>query len=215
MADSPITPAKDPSSDADLSSMLASVLSNYMKKRVDGMLPATVISYNRRTNRATVAPSVAMLMSNGERLPRASLANIPVLSLGGGGFNITFPLVPGSTGWIEASDRDISLWLQSGGKGSAPPNTERIHSFSDGRFIPDALNDFTLPATADGALCIQHRSGNTAIVMTPTGIIVHGRTTFMNGVDITRGLTVDGIQFGTHKHTNVTTGSGTSGGPSN
>ena len=47
-----------------------------------------------------------------------------------------------------------------------------------------------------------------------TGAIEHsGKLTNDGGIAITGGANIDGINFGTHKHGGVDTGSGTSGGP--
>lgn len=220
----PAIPSKNPADDSGLGSMLKATMDKYMKD-VDGMLPATVISYNRVTNRATVAPSIVKMMTNGDQLVRAPLADIPVLAIGGGDFCLTFPLKPGDTGWIEASDRDVSAWLQGSGKRRAQPNTHRTHSFSDGRFIPDKLADFTLPPEAEGGVCLQHKSGACAIIITEEKIIFKGPVEMLDPVDMKQtlavtgkstmdgGAAIGGIEFGTHKHNGVQTGSGTSGGP--
>lgn len=220
----PSIPSQNPADKAGLGSMLKASMEKYMKS-VDGMLPAVVVSYNRFTNRATVAPAINMVMTNKEQLVRAQLANIPVLALGGGDFVITFPLKPGDTGWIEASDRDISTWLQGAGKRRAQPNTHRTHSFSDGRFIPDKLADYTLPPEAEGGVCLQHKDGECAIIITDSKIILKGPVEILDNVEMKKdlsvagqssldgGATIQGIPFGTHKHTDVQTGSGTSGGP--
>lgn len=220
----PSIPSKNPADDSGLGSMLKASMDKYMKD-VDGMLPATVISYNRTTNRATVAPSINKVMTNGEQLVRSQLANIAVLALGGGDFCMTFPLKPGDTGWIEASDRDISAWLQGSGKRRAQPNTHRIHSFSDGRFIPDKLGDYTLPPEAEGGVCLQHKSGACAIIITEEKIIFKGPVEMLDAVDMKQtlavagkstmdgGAAIGGIEFGTHKHNGVQEGNDTSGGP--
>lgn len=202
----PSIPSRNPADDSGLGAMLKASMEKYMKD-VDGMLPATVISYNRQTNRATVAPSIVKLMTNGDQLVRAPLANISVLAIGGGDFCMTFPLKPGDTGWIEASDRDISAWMQGSGKRRAQPNTHRTHSFSDGRFIPDMLADFTLPPEAEGGVCLQHKDGTTAIIILGDKVLIKGK------VEMPDGAIIGGIEFGTHKHNNVQPGSGTSGGP--
>lgn len=203
---SPPIPSQNPADKSDLGSMLKATMDKYMKS-VDGMLPAVVVSYNRVTNRATVAPAINMVMTNNEQMVRAQLANIPVLAIGGGDFLMTFPLKPGDTGWIEASDRDISTWLQGGGKRRSQPNTHRTHSFSDGRFIPDKLADFTLPAEAEGGVCLQHKSGDTAM------IILGDKVIFKGLVEMPDGAIIGGIPFETHKHIDVQTGTDTSGGP--
>lgn len=221
----PVIPSQMPGDKAGgLAGALKAIIEKYMKS-VDGMLPAVVVSYNRVTNRATVAPAINMLMTNNEQLVRAQLANIPVLAIGGGDFVLTFPLKAGDTGWIEASDRDISTWLQGGGKRRANPNTTRTHSFSDGRFIPDKLADYTLPPEAEGGVCLQNKAGTCAIIITDSKIIMKGPVEMLDAVDMKKtlnvvekatlnaGANIEGIEFGTHKHTAVQTGTDTSGGP--
>lgn len=220
----PPIPSRNPADDAGLGSMLKATMDKYMKS-VDGMLPAVVVAYNRVTNRATVAPAINIVMTNNQQVTRAQLANIPVLALGGGDFVLTFPLKPGDTGWIEASDRDISTWLQGGGKRRSQPNTHRTHSFSDGRFIPDKLADFTLPPEAEGGVCLQNKSGTCAIIITDSKTIIKGPIEMLDAVEMKQtlkvtgqstmqgGANIAGIEFSTHKHSGVQTGGGTSGGP--
>lgn len=203
---SPPIPSQNPADKAGLGAMLKATMDKYMKS-IDGMLPAIVVGYNRATNRATVAPAINMVMTNNEQLVRAQLANIPVLALGGGSFALTFPLKPGDTGWIEASDRDISNWLQGGGKRRSQPNTHRIHSFSDGRFIPDVLADFTLPSEAENGVCLQNKSGSCAIIITDEKIILKGH------VEAPDGIKINGLEFITHRHGGVDVDAGTTGYP--
>lgn len=168
-------PSKDPASDGSLGGMLQSVFKK-MLQRVDGMLPATVVSYNRVTGRAVIQPSIDMTTTDGTRVKRATYASIQVLALGGGGFDITFPLQPGDTGWIEASDRDISLWQQAAGARNVPANTERLHSFSDGRFIPDVLAKYTLPAGRESDMVIQSRDGSVYVALSADTVRIKAPT---------------------------------------
>lgn len=209
-----IIPDKDPAADSSMGAMLRGII-NKLLQDVDGMLPATVVSYNRKTNRATVIPSIDMLTTAGTALPRAAYASIPVLALGGGGFAINFPLKAGDTGWIEASDRDVSLWLQNGGRQNAWPNTHRIHSFSDGRFIPDALDKYTIAAgVGDAEMTIQTLDGGTTIALGPNRIyMIAPRIDITSQVHVTGDVIVNSIPFSTHKHTGVASGSSTSAGP--
>lgn len=202
MTEEPLIPAQDPADDASMASMLRNVMRRQLLE-TDGMLPATVIAYNRETNRATIAPSINMMTTTGGTVPRAQLASIPVLALGGGGFHITFPLVAGDTGWVEASDRDVSLWLQGSGENATNPNTHRIHSFSDGRFIPDVLGKYTLAAGANGGMCIQNKTGT-------VNIQVHEDRIELNAPG---GIWLNGVRHDTHTHGGVETGGGNTGVP--
>ena len=211
-------PSKDPADEGSLGGALRSVFRKLMQG-TDGMLPATVVSYDRTANVATVRPLIALLTTSGETVKRAQVAQVPVMALGGGGFVINFPLRPGDRGWIEASDRDISLFLQSGD--DAAPNTLRLHSFEDGRFIPDVFAAYDVSEVADDAVTIQSLDGAVRVELSPAKIRyvapLHefdGRAKFNDGVETFGILENNGVDVGsTHTHTGVQTGGGTSGPP--
>lgn len=161
MADTTLNDA-DPAQPSTLGGLIEYAFKK-MLQGIDGQLPAQVISYDRKTNRATVQPLITRLTTSGEKLERATIASVPVVALGGGDYCITFPLKAGDRGWIEASDRDISLFLQA--DEIARPNTLRLHEFADGRFIPDQFGDYELPDGAEEALVIQHKGGDSAVLL--------------------------------------------------
>lgn len=157
----PQIPSKPPAIDGDLGGALSFIFEKLLQK-TDGQLPAQVISYNRGSNRAMVQPLISIISTSGQRIGRSPIAAVPVLALGGGNFFVNFPLGPGDTGWIEASDRDISLFLQSAQM--SPPNDGRIHSFEHGRFVPDVFDKFTFTPDAN-AMVISSLDGSTRLVM--------------------------------------------------
>jgi hypothetical protein len=127
----------------------------------DKLIPATVVEFDRAQNLATVRPLIMTIdMADNTRM-RNALAQVPVFSLGGEGFHISFPLKQGDLGWIMAADRDISLFMQN--LGAAPPNTLRKHSFSDSWFIPDVFRKYTINAEDSAAMVIQSTDGTTRI----------------------------------------------------
>lgn len=226
-------PSKDPADEATLGGAFRAIFRKLLQG-VDGMLPARVIAYDRANNVATVQPMVAVLTTDGTAVSRANVARVPVLALGSNRFAINFPLQPGDLGWIEASDRDISLYMQS--LNEAQPNTLRLHSFEDARFIPDALRNFDVGDVADDAMTIQVADGTTRITISPTMIHVKsasnvhveaaanityeaathtfkGPATFEDRTTHLDGATINGIAHETHKHDGVSSGSATSGGP--
>lgn len=174
-----------PSYDAADRDSLAGVLKLAFRKSIegtDGQLPCQVVSYNRTTNRALVQPLISIILTSGQQVVRAQIASVPVLSLGGGGFAITFPLQPGDKGWIEASDQDISLFMQQ--MQQSKPNTFRIHSFEDGRFIPDAFAQYTY-SNADAAnMVIQSYDGTVKIVLGPSVINLDAPNVNVNATNI-------------------------------
>lgn len=234
-------PSKPPAIDGDLGGMLAFVFKKMLQK-TDGQLPAKVISYNRATNRATVQPLISIIGTNGAKVGRAPVAAVPVLALGGGNFFINFPLGPGDLGWIEASDRDISLFLQNAQ--NASPNDGRLHSFESGRFVPDVFDNYSFTPDA-GSLVISSLDGSTRIVMSEGKIALYAADISLNGttiefnasgamtvnagtytqnttgaggstttgaVNLPTNTTIAGRPFMTHGHSGVQPGSGNSGG---
>lgn len=233
-------PSKDPADSGTLSGAFKAIFTKLMQG-VDGMLPAVVIAYDRDSDTATVQPQIMVLGTSGETMSRAQVARVRCLSLGGGGFVLNFPLKPGDRGWIEASDRDISLYLQ--GNKEAGPNTERIHSFSDGRFIPDVMGAFTIDGEDGDSAVLQSLDGAVKIAMSATrlslrapeeieldsplitmradAIGMQGRDGSEATVTATGNWNFAGDQFthnnknigSTHTHNDVQPGSGTSGEP--
>lgn len=202
---------------------LAEILKKY-QQTLDGMLPASVVQYDRNKNIATIQPMIMFKSTNGEQIERAPVAEIPVLAFGGGGFFINFPLKKGDLGWILASDRDISLFIQD--LANAAPNTARLSTFSDGLFIPDVFRNYTVDgedadnmviSSVDASMRIAIGSGKVkvtapaVVIDTPNTTItgdlqVDGDTTLNAKLDtkgaavMTAGLTVNGIPFSSHRH---------------
>ncbi|OYW80364.1 MAG: hypothetical protein B7Z19_03120 [Polynucleobacter sp. 32-46-5] len=126
------------------------------------MLPAQVISYAAATNLAQVQPLIVMVTTDNIQVKRGQIASVPVYQYGGGGFVAKNPITKGDLGWIKANDRDISLFKQS--HLSAPPNTQRKHSFSDAMFFPDTMfQGFTFAGEDVDNFVIQNKAGTVKI----------------------------------------------------
>lgn len=181
MSTPPVIPSKNPADDGNVGGALNTIFRKRMMKH-EARLPAIVMSYDRVRNVATVRPLIQMLKTNGVTVQRASIASVPVLALGGGGYNITFPLANGDLGWIEASDRDISLFLQS--MKSAPPSDFLIHRFAHGHFVPDAFRQYTFDSADDASsMVIQNYAGNVKICLDPAAIRVIAPTVNITAAD--------------------------------
>lgn len=185
-------PSRNPAKNGTLGGLLQLAFRKSLES-TDGQLPCKVISYNRTTNKAVVQPLINIVTTDGAQHDHGQYLNVPVLALGGGGFCVTFPLVAGDLGWIEASDRDISLFVQSVKKGmaSAKPNTFRIHSFEDGRFIPDAFTQYTHSSEDNANMIIQSYGGTVKIAL-GTGLInINADTVTVNSKNAVVNATVD------------------------
>lgn len=178
-------PNTDAANDGSLSGQLGAALRSFFLNEFEGMLPATVVSYDDTTNRAVIKPIVMIGTTSGGKVSRAQVAGIPVYRFGGGGFFMRFPIKPGDFGWLKANDRDVSLVFQRGGLEDWP-NTERMHKFSDAMFFPDTFKQWVISGenadkavwqSMDGQTCIsvgqveiKHKVGSVSITVSAAGI---------------------------------------------
>lgn len=222
MSDDYAPPSINPSDEDSLAGTLQQVIKKMMQGQLDDCLPAIVIAYDRATNRATVRPQIMVGTTSGQKVQRAQVASVPVVAIGGGGFVLSFPIKPGDFGWIKATDRDLSLYLQSDGAEDTP-HTTRMHSFQDGFFIPDTM---MRGVTVDGAdaerVVLQSLDGATRIAVGTDRIAITATVAVeidAPTVTITGDLVVDGevtgngIVLSTHDHGGVEPGTGTTGPP--
>lgn len=227
MANSPskyAPPSRNPADNDTLSGLFNLVLGKFLQ-HTDDMLPAKVIAYDAATNNATVQPLIQVVSTDGQIVDRAQIASVPVLQLSGGGFIMKLPVRPGDLGWIKANDRDISLFKQA--EDTAPPNTQRKHSFEDALFIPQAAWSLIDVATEDaGNMVLQNYAGTVKISISNNQVTITGAQVEINGVTTVNGnttingtLDVGGIIVGaninlsTHIHSGVQTGGGDTGPP--
>ena len=117
----------------------------------EGVIPARVESYDRRTGKATVRPIVKNVIDTTEgeqELVRPSY-DVHVVRFIHGGFLIDAPMIVGDTGWLIASDRNCKSAILRNSDinefGSNPelskeslvgPDDNSISKFSNGFFIP-------------------------------------------------------------------------------
>lgn len=157
---------------------------------LESRLPASIVSYDRPNNRAQIQVLVPMVTTNGGVVPRAQIASVPVAMLGGGGIFINFGLVEGDLGWVEACDRDISLFLQT--YKLSKPNTLRRWSFSDSKFTPDGIKGIVINIIDNDAAVISTADGTIRISISPTlGVSITSPTVTING-----GMVVSGAITG-------------------
>ena len=205
-------PNTDAANEGSLPGQLDAALKSFFLNQFEGMLPATVVSYNDQTNRAVIKPLVMLGTTSGAKVSRAQVSGIPVYRFGGGGFFMRFPIKAGDFGWIKANDRDISLVFQRGGLEDWP-NTTRMHKFSDAMFFPDTFKQWVISGenadkavwqTMDGETCIslgageiKHKVGAVSITASASGIAL---------VSPPGTLTHNGVNIGdTHTHVGPTT----------
>lgn len=215
-------PSKDPASD----SVPGAFEEIYRKLAMKnwGQLPARVISYDRKRGLVKCQPLIMVLHTDGTTTSRAEIAEVPVLALGGGKVVLTFDLQEGDLGWIEASSRDISNFMQF--LGESRPASIRLNALEDSRFVPDCFRNYTLSDEASGHAVLQSIDGGTYIaindghISVKTGGTLDVQAETLNGsatnislsgiVNISGQLIINGIDFSTHMHTSAAPGDPTS-----
>ena len=150
-------------------------------KEVDkqGVIPAIVRSYDRKTGIATVQPIVTYVVDTkeGEKLIPRGTYDVSVIRFAHGGFVIDAPLFAGDTGWLIAADRNAKDAKEANSKilnadqddenppneGFKRPTAGSLRSFSWGFFIPDTWGDTEL--TKNDGLVIKDVDGKNVIAL--------------------------------------------------
>lgn len=156
----------------DFASYIQKVKNNVSRK-METMIPCSVTAVNDARTFVTVQPLIKIVTADGTYKSRGEIPHLQVMTLGGGGFCLTFPIKVGNLGWIEASDRDLSIFYQE--YAEVIPGSRRMHSFSDARFIPDVMTGFTLSSDDTTGVCLQNIGGTIKVVVDTSEVrIING-----------------------------------------
>lgn len=171
--------------DEDVLTGAFNVLSKYINKKMQNSLPVKVTWVSSDRKKVNVKPQIMIVGTDGATVERGEIKGVPVSHDGAGGFLVSFNISIGDLGWIDASDRDISLFIQS--YSESKPNTKRMHSFSDSRFIPDIMTNFAIAEEDSSAMVIQNRAGNVKVALDENEIRItkDGITFVLSGNTIT------------------------------
>lgn len=203
----------------DLGSVFGSMVRQALMQ-IDGMLPAVVTAVDRTSGRVSVKPLVMVGTAEGGKVARPVVANIPIMTMGAGGIYASFPVKVGDIGFVFSASRDTSLFYQSNG-GEDWPNTERLHSFSDGGFLPLKLFNFSIAGgvlsdgfslqTDDGQTFVTLKSGE--IQLNATFIKIVGDIEHVGSQATSGDVVAGGISLANHVHGGVATGPSNTGAP--
>lgn len=187
MTDKNAKPSVDPANLGSMQGMMRHVLDKYMQD-VDDMLPARVVAFNGDRNKPRVSVQIMYMMTTteGNVVPMSQVANVPVLTMSGGGFVLSLPVKEGDLGWLKANDQDISLFLQSFNE--QPGNTKRMHSFEDAIFVPDVMKGWDIAGADQDSAVLQSLDGMVKLTLSTTAIRMQSGSSYVNvaaaGVDI-------------------------------
>lgn len=172
------------------------------------------------------------------------LVDVPLVWPRAGGFALTFPVAAGDEVLVVFASRCIDSWWQSGGIGAPAESRMHDLSDGFAILAPTSQPKKLANVSANNAQ-LRNYAGNTLVEITPDGkanvtgateinmtapvinltggeINLTGKVTQTGGavsvagpMTASGGLNVGGIVFGSHKHTGIQTGGGTSGSPVN
>lgn len=204
-------------------------------------LPGVVAAVNLAAQTLSVQPTVQGSVASPDgakqlvNLPL--LVDVPIVWPRAGGFALTFPIAAGDEVLVVFASRCIDSWWQSGGIGA--PAEARMHDLSDGfAILAPTSQPKKLSGVSSTNVQLRDEAGTTYVEITPDGkarvvaatqidveaptvnitgdLNVTGEMNLVGQLTQSGGLmTIGGVVFGTHKHTGVQPGSGTSGGPTN
>ena len=213
------------SAQADLGASIARVIRSILMQ-LECMLPARVVTVDRAAGRVSVQPMIMAGTIDNKKVSRPMIVNIPIMTSGAGGIFASFPVRPGDLGFVFAADRDTSLFYQGEG-GEDWPNTERLHEFADGGFLPLKLFNFAIAGgvEADG-FALQTEDGQTFVTLKAgevqiqaAHVVITGDVSVTGDIDHTGDQTTSGdvvasgISLASHTHGGVQAGSSNTGGP--
>jgi hypothetical protein len=187
-------PSLNPVNNDELTGLLNQVLTDAFKA-LGCAMPAKVIAFERGSGgeppRAQVQIPINAVTTSGTIVPREPIASAPVVQLGGGGWFLSFPLQPGSGGWLIVCDRDISQYLQTGN--ASIPNSYRLHSYSDGFFLPDIMGGYVIDDDDSENAVLQNLDASVKISLGAEKITIVAPQIEIDGdMLITGKLTIDG-----------------------
>lgn len=202
-------------------------------------LPSVVTAVDLSKQTVSVQPSVQGNISSPDGSSQSVnlplLVDVPIVWPRAGGFALTFPIVAGDEVLVVFASRCIDSWWQSGGVGVQAE--VRMHDLSDGFAVlaptsqPKKLSD-----VSSSNVQLRDEAGTTYVEIAPGGKIkllgatsidlnaptvniaaanlnINGSTNMTGQVTQTGGMSIGGITFGTHKHSDPQ--GGTTGGPTN
>jgi hypothetical protein len=151
----------------NLSAVLDMAIRNRLAE-VHTAAPGIIISYDFKTQKASVRPSINRKYKDGrvERYP--VINNVPVIFPRSGGASMTFPVNPNDTVLLVFAARSIDDWAQRGGY--VDQSDTRKHSLNDAIAIP-GLIPFSAGSKAKNNTDVLVTYSGAEIEMKPSGQI--------------------------------------------
>ena len=189
---------------------------------INTSVPGKIVSYNPKTNRATVQPIIPKKLANGETLLPPLIHEVPIMfpasgMSGGKQAGIHLPIAPGDGVKLDFSNRSLENWLS--GNNDAPDDPRQF-DLSDCIATP-GLNSSGFEGNGSDMVL---RMGDTSLTIKPDGSFSVGSPGAMIAFDAGGNVTIKGASvtietpartfvLETHRHQEVTIGTEISGEP--
>jgi Phage protein Gp138 N-terminal domain len=188
---------------------------------INTSIPGKIISYDAKTNRATVQPSIPRINADGTWIPSPKIVQVPVMfpasGMGGKQAGIHLPIGPGDGVKLDFTHRSIENWLS--GNNDAPDDPRQF-DLSDCIATP-GLNSSGFSGDPSNLVIRMDRS---SLTLKPDNTIVFGNengsiTIMPDGKIILKGTSIEidtpanSFVAETHRHIDVQSGLGESGKP--
>ena len=147
-------------------------------------MPAIVTQFDATQQTVAVQPAL-MTLAQDAVAPELHpiIEDVPVVYPGGGGFFVTFDILPGAYVLLVFAERSIEHWATAGS--IADPQDVRMCDLSDAIAIPGLLPtpNILAPPVDALALTLRNRAGTSMVKVTDTDISITTPTT-----DVTVGV---------------------------
>ncbi len=183
-----------------------------LQSRIWTALPGILQSFDPIKMTVEIQPAIRanVRLSSGkiQQVQLPLLVDCPVQFPGGGGFLLTFPLQPGDEALIILASRCIDAWWSYGGVQSQADI--RMHDLSDGFALPGIRSIPRLPSGPVNTVGVELRNDadTVSVNLTNAEITVTATTRISLNAPL---VEINGVNFLTHQHTGVTSGTDNTG----
>jgi hypothetical protein len=142
-------------------------------------MPAVVTAFDANLQTVSVQPAL-MTLAQDSTVPEMHpiIEDVPVVFPGGGGFFLTFDILPGSYVLLVFAERSIENWADLGG--IADPQSTRKCDLSDAIAIPGLLPtpNVLVPGVDSLAATLRNKLGTSYVKVTDAAVEINGNTDY-------------------------------------
>lgn len=168
--------------------------------RMNCITLGTIVSFNTTKQTAVISVNLKRVLrgtqqiegiglATDETISYATLQDVPVIFLNGGGAFLTFPVAVGDSCILMIADRDIDGWMATGAVNT--PNTGRMHDLSDAIALI-GIRDFKHSLASYDGTNLKLGFGGAYLTISPTGVISILKGSASINIDASNNITISG-----------------------